>query len=91
MINWDKITAGDSTVINDIAVRALLRHDLQVKKMDLTMDLEAAHIAEPLDLVKLLNFRDGDFLHDVVGIINNIDRTTGALGNCFSPRCGSKI
>lgn len=42
----------------------------------------------PIDIEKLLGFPTFDFLHDTVGIINNIDRRTGVLGNFFEPRCG---
>lgn len=40
-----------------------------------------------LDLERLLAFKDGDFLHDVVGIFNHADWETGELKDCFLPRC----
>ena len=43
-----------------------------------------------LDLKRLLAFPDYDFLHDVVGISRHINRKTGELEDCFSPRC-SKV
>ena len=54
------------------------------------MDLAAANGANgnpDLDLDKLAAFDDVDFLHDVAGIVNNMNRDTGKLGNGFTPRC----
>jgi hypothetical protein len=82
-------TTYESTLIARIVTRAfdelpqLNRYD----RMSLTMDLEACHSnGNPLRLDELLKAKPFDFAHDVVGIINNLDRNTGKLGNCFSPR-----
>lgn len=50
------------------------------------MDLEHAHDAAPINLAALLAAPDDDFVHDVQGIHNHMDRSTGKLGDCFSPR-----
>ena len=56
-------------------------------KISLEMDLSAANANGcPLDLEKLLGFDDGNFLHDIAGIQNNISRTTGRLTGSFVPR-----
>ena len=53
----------------------------------LMMDLEACHCnGNPLDLEGLLHAPDVDFFHDVNGIQYHIDRQTGELLSCFSPR-----
>jgi hypothetical protein len=39
-----------------------------------------------LRLAALLAADDLNFLHDVSGIVNNIDTDTGRLLNCFRPR-----
>lgn len=50
------------------------------------MDLIATHNSNPLDLERLLAADDFNFIHDVYGIARHIDRETGELGGCFSPR-----
>ena len=53
----------------------------------LMMDITATHCnGNPLKLFALKEAEDFDFYHDVFGIVNNIDRETGKLKNCFSPR-----
>lgn len=56
--------------------------------MDIEMDITAAHANGCLlDLDRLLAFPDFDFAHDVFGIRRHINRSTGALDDCFVPRC----
>ena len=56
-------------------------------RIGLEMDLTAAHAnGNPLDLAAMLRGSRSDLLHDVAGIQRHIDRATGHLGNCFSPR-----
>jgi len=50
------------------------------------MDIEAAHNSVGLDLERFANARDADFVHDVAGITRHLNRTTGQLENCFTPR-----
>ena len=50
------------------------------------MDIEAAHDSVGIDLERLANARDSDFMHDVAGIAWHLNRTTGQLENCFLPR-----
>ena len=72
--------------INAICDRAIKEVDRP--KLDLAMDIEATHCNGcPLDLDKLLAFKDFDFFHDIYGIINCLDRDTGELKECFLPRC----
>lgn len=62
--------------------------DPEYQTMDATMDIEAAHCSgNPLDLAKLLAADDMNLAHDVFGIRRHIDRETGKLTGCFSPRC----
>ena len=57
-------------------------------QLDFLMDVEAVHSNGcPLDFKALLEFPEEDFAHDINGIQENIDRSTGALGNFFLPRC----
>jgi len=53
---------------------------------DVSMDLMACHFKNPLDIEGLLNSRDSDFIHDLCGIRNHLNRKTGNLEDCFVPR-----
>lgn len=56
-------------------------------KIDMFLDLTHTHDNCPLDFEKLLKFDDFSFYHDILGIADNLDRTTHELNNCFLPRC----
>jgi isopentenyl diphosphate isomerase/L-lactate dehydrogenase-like FMN-dependent dehydrogenase len=84
MITWNT-SKEDYKVINEIVERA---KNLGVKRdtLDLDMDICAAHENCPLRLEDFLKADDFNFLHDVYGIISNLNRETGELENCFLPR-----
>jgi hypothetical protein len=64
----------------------------QREVIDWHMDLTACHSNGcPMDFQKLLDAPMFDFLHDMVGIANHIDRSTGQLQHCFLPRCTAKV
>lgn len=88
MINWSKSTKEDTMTVHKAAVRAV-KLIPKLKLMDIEMDISATNINKKLNLNKLLGFDDFNFAHDIVGISNNIDRETGALENCFLPRCSA--
>ena len=50
------------------------------------MDIEAAHEAVGIDLERLANARDADFVHDVAGIAKQLNRTPRQLEKYFLPR-----
>lgn len=57
------------------------------KPINLEMDLIACHLnGNPLKLKELLAADDFNFVHDLAGISRHINRETGALEDCFSPR-----
>ena len=57
----------------------------------MAMDITATHLnGTKLDLQKFVDFDDFNFCHDVVGIMDHVDRNTGKLNNCFLPRCSAK-
>jgi len=58
-----------------------------LEKIDLMMDLEYTNKVIPLDFAKFLEFSDGDFSHDICGILLNFNRETREMDNCFVPRC----
>ena len=57
-----------------------------MNRMDLSMDIAAAHIDCPLKLKKLLESNKSDFYHDIGGIVDHMNRVTNKLENCFVPR-----
>lgn len=83
------VTADDRILIAHIARRAA-ELDIVYRRpmLNFVMDITACHAnGNPLDLPKLLAFDDFNFGHDVFGIEAHLDRETGKLGDCFSPRC----
>ena len=56
------------------------------ERITFLMDLENADNVFNLRLEDLLNASDGNFVHDIVGIVNNIDRNNPTDFNFFVPR-----
>lgn len=56
------------------------------ERISLLMDIENADKVFNLKLDELLNADDGNFVHDVIGIVNNIDRRNPTDFNFFVPR-----
>jgi hypothetical protein len=92
MVNFDTSKAEYKT-IHAIALRAIgVAHaaGIDYPLMDAEMDLSATHCnGMPLDLDKLASFDEFNFAHDIFGIRRHLDRETGALQNCFVPRCAA--
>lgn len=86
--NFD-VSESDFHSILDIIDRAA-RLDLSLNRMRASMDLSAAHNSNPLQLADLVEASPQDFIHDVYGIFDNINRETGELENLFSPRYSVK-
>jgi hypothetical protein len=70
--------------IGQIMDRYQSRIGRKFKRITLAMDLDFSKV----DLEALLESDDMTFMHDVTGIQQNMDRSTGQLGNCFVPRVG---
>lgn len=85
-ILWSKLQREDIQVITKIVEKAFNTLEIGSSKVDLTMDISATHIYNPLDLNRLLEAKEDDFAHDIYGIVSHIDRTTGKLKNFFTPR-----
>jgi len=85
-INWNemKTTKDEYGIIAKIAERAT--KTVKRDHMSIMMDIEVVHNSVGLRLSDLLAAPNFDFLHDVCGIISNLDRYTGELLNCFLPR-----
>lgn len=56
------------------------------ERITLLMDIEHADKVFNLRLEDLLNTDDGNFAHDIMGIVNNIDRNNPTDFNLFVPR-----
>lgn len=85
ILNWN-CSEEDDKLIDHIATRYLEFKPLAVKGK-VIMDLTACHCnGTPLDLESLLDAEDYEFMHDMNGIRNYIDRDTGKLEQCFQPR-----
>lgn len=54
--------------------------------MTVDMDLSLCHMSNPLKLDELMAADNGNFAHDVFGIRRHLNRETGKLEDCFSPR-----
>jgi len=85
-MNWNE-TVEDTQLIHEIAKRAIgLFNHSSITLLDFSMDITACHNSCPLRLKELLESNNHDFLHDISGIHNNINRDTGKLDNMFIPR-----
>lgn len=94
-------TKADAALIRKIATRARsleTAHGGQARPhMEWVMDVTATHLnGNPLDLQKLLDADDFNFMHDVFGICRHLDRsdaspTGGQLTGFFSPRCSARV
>ena len=85
MINWDKLTREDSEIIHNCVSRAAKMFEVK-DRLSLIMDIEAAHIINPLKLRELYDADNFNFAHDICGIQRHINRNTGEMGDCFLPR-----
>lgn len=87
MINWSKLKTLEIEVICLIVQRAKQLNFIDKNcALDAQMDIMAAHLYRPIDLSAMLVASDFNFGHDFIGIMNNINRETGELVNCFVPR-----
>ena len=89
MIEREKLKKDELKTIAAITKRAVamakeLGFDLKYQTME--MDVSACHISNPLKLTDLLVADNSNFSHDVFGIRKYINRETGELTECFSPR-----
>lgn len=60
-------------------------------RLTATMDLVACNANGcPMDFQRLLDADDFNFMHDITGIANTMDRDTGKLARLFLPRMAKK-
>jgi hypothetical protein len=85
MVNF-KVSKADRQLIDLILLRAVNVITVE-DRVSLSMDITACHAnGTPLRLQEWLVADDFNFAHDVVGITRHIDRSTGKMMDCFSPR-----
>lgn len=89
-INWNASKEDIDIIfaIVDRAIESIKKNTgRELDRVSLAMDLTATHLnGTPLRLADLLAADEYNFAHDVVGIINNMNRRTGKPENCFLPR-----
>lgn len=85
-----KATQQEDDLIRQIARRASALSEsvgVAYRTIEAAMDVEVCHSNGcPLDLPALLAADDTNFSHDVFGIRRHLNRRSGALENCFTPR-----
>lgn len=80
------VSSTEARIISKIAQRSCECFP-EGDRMTFEMDLTAVHANGcQLRLEELLTADDFNFRHDVAGIYNHLDRKTGKLKDCFSPR-----
>ncbi len=90
MIDWSLCLQGEIELILAIGKRAVGL--LGGKANTFTMDIQACHTHGCcLRLADLLEAGESDFLHDIVGIHQRVDRDTGKLSDCFLPRYAAQV
>jgi hypothetical protein len=83
------ISREDHDLITEIMFRADeigLISPRRYSRLTCMMDLTAVHERSPLRLADLLAADQFNFVHDVAGIARHMNRDTGELGGCFTPR-----
>ena len=72
-------------MIAKIVKRAEGKELLMFDRMSLIMDIQAAHEEFNLRLEDFLKSDDLNFVHDIIGIQNNLNRRTKEMENLFVP------
>lgn len=93
--NWEDLKPIDHELICRIVDRARNEGFIRTlfddrERIDLMMDLSAAHLSHALRLQDWLKADKFNFLHDVAGIRHHMNRDTGELENGFLPRFATK-
>lgn len=89
MVSFD-VSDSDGKAIKAIADRAAamaIEEQIEYGRIEIQMDVTATHANGcRLRLLELLKADDFNFAHDVFGIRRHLNRTTGELGDHFTPR-----
>lgn len=79
-------TREDTEIIAQIVRRAMKHLKDRDSSLHLMMDISSCHDKCPLNLAELLKADDFNFMHDIYGIRQHLNRDTGKLEDCFCPR-----
>jgi hypothetical protein len=94
-IKWKTEDKTEAILISKIAKRAAImakKSGVHYEYITVVMDVTAVHLnGNPIDLLALSQSDDFNFGHDVFGIRRHINRNTGQLENCFSPRFSAPL
>lgn len=85
MIVFAKFTDEERDHVDRIVERA---KDLvpDVSSLEVRMDISVVHAQAPLRLGEFAAADDGNFGHDLYGILSHLNRLTGEMEDCFVPR-----
>lgn len=93
MINWHVSNEDhdNAAKLGKLAAEQARTLGVEYEQRTAIMDITAAHAnGNPLKLAEMVaaigTEHETDVLHDLFGIRRHIDRSTGKLGDCFSPR-----
>ena len=89
MFEFKDLTKEEYKTIAKIAARAVKLYGKAGVKLDYMstdMDICAVHQSNPLRLDEFLKADAFNFAHDITGIANHLNRTTGKLERFFLPR-----
>jgi len=80
---------NDYLTIGKIADRAMAMYKsygIKLDRLSLLMDIEFTNEVNPMRLDDFLAADDGNFGHDISGILRHFNRETKVLDDGFSPR-----
>ncbi len=85
-----KTTKEEYRVIGKIATRATRickTYGIKYNLFECSMDIIITHLnAQKIKLQELSEADEGNFMHDILGIRNHLNKQTGELRDCFLPR-----
>jgi len=85
--NANKLNDAEQAALRTIMSRAEKLNLFYWGYLECEMDLVATHHNGcPLNFVELAGADGGNFVHDVSGIQEHLDRKTGQLQHCWRPR-----
>lgn len=59
--------------------------------LEVFLKVKGTHLyAQKLDLKKLLEFDESNYIHDIYGICDHLNMKTLELDSCFQPRCAKR-
>ena len=78
----------ERTLVKLIVERAKELGMSDASGVNLVMDLCA--IRDKISMENLLSFDNASFVHDLIGINENLNHATYEFDNCFLPRCAKE-